>query len=124
MFEITPPPRGDGVTDMGGQIMGFLCEHPDQELFQKDVEKMFCIRRSTASQFLKDLERDGMILRRPVPQDARLKKLVVTEKARAIHMEVEEKAHMLEQMLTAGLSQEEIERFLEIARKIQRNLSQ
>ena len=102
--------------------MGFLCDHLDRELYQRDVEEVFCIRRSTASRFLQNLERDGMLTRQSVPQDARLKKLVPTEKAMAIHAEIAEKFQIAEALMTAGLKAEELEQFIATARKIQRNL--
>lgn len=102
--------------------MGFLCDHPDRELYQRDVEEVFCIRRSTASRFLQNLEKDGMLTRQSVPQDARLKKLVPTEKAIAIHEDIAEKFQIAEALMTAGLTEEELEQFIATARKIQRNL--
>ena len=122
-MELAPPPEDrHGITETEGLIMGFLCDHPDRELYQRDVEEVFCIRRSTASRFLQDLERDGMLIRQNVPQDARLKKLVPTEKALAIHAEIAEKAQIVEAMMTAGLTVEELEQFIATARKIQHNL--
>src|SRR5699024_6414405 len=91
MMELYPPPEDrNGITETECLIMGFLCDHPDRELYQRDVEEVFCIRRSTASRFLQNLEKDGMLTRQSVPQDARLKKLVPTEKAIAIHEDIAE----------------------------------
>lgn len=121
LFELSPPPPVH-LGEMGGQIMGYLCDHPDKALYQRDVEALFCIRRSTASRFLKDLERAGMLERRSVPQDARLKQLIPTEKAWSIHAGANRKFQQLEDQLTQGLSQEEIAQFLAISAKIQHNL--
>lgn len=125
VFEVASPPRGeDAFTETEGLIMGYLCDHRGETLFQRDVEAVFCIRRSTASRFLKHLERDGMLLRQSVPQDARLKKLVLTDKALGIHMEIEAKTRGMEQRMTEGITEEELSAFFAVARKIQRNLSE
>ena len=126
MMEMAPPPPEDRQTptEAEGQIIDFLCDHLDLDLYQRDVERVFCIRRSTACRFLQNLERDGMLARRSVPQDARLKKLVPTAKALAIHAEIESKTRMIEALMTRDLTREEIGQFLSIARKIQRNLRQ
>ena len=122
-MELTPPPEDrHGITETEGLIMGFLCDHPERELYQRDVEEVFCIRRSTASRFLQNLERDGMLIRQSVPRDARLKKLIPTEKALAIHADIAEKFQIAEALMTAGLTAEELEQFIATARKIQRNL--
>ena len=122
-MELTPPPSDrHGITETEGLIMGFLCDHPERELYQRDVEEVFCIRRSTASRFLQNLERDGMLVRQSVPRDARLKKLIPTEKALAVHACIAEKFQIAEKLMTAGLTEGEVEQFIATARKIQRNL--
>ena len=123
MFQLAPPPpEREGITAMSGQIMGYLCEHAGTDIYQKDVEEVFCIRRSTASQFLKGLERSGLLLRQPVLRDARLKLLVPTPKALALHQQFNQAAQQMEALLTQGISQEELDTFLAVAHKIQRNL--
>ena len=123
MMELAPPPEDrNGITETECLILGVLCDHPDRELYQRDVEEVFCIRRSTASRFLQNLEKDGMLTRQSVPQDARLKKLVPTEKAIAIHEDIAEKFQIAEALMTAGLTEEELAQFIATARKIQHNL--
>ena len=50
-------------------------------VYQKDIEKQFSIRRSTATESLKRLETQGWIKRETSTKDARLKDIVLTEKA-------------------------------------------
>ncbi len=106
-----------------GLIMCYLCERPEEELCQHDVEQAFCIRRSTASRFLSMLEEDGLIARRPSPQDARRKLIVPTEKALSIHAKIVKRREEMEARITQGLSEDEIQTFLKIAKKIEANLS-
>lgn len=37
----------DEFTEMQGMLLGFLCRNRDQEIFQKTLEGVFSIRRST-----------------------------------------------------------------------------
>ena len=53
----------------------------DRDIFQRDIEARFDIRRSSATGLLHGLERGGFIRRESVEEDARLKKLTLTEKA-------------------------------------------
>ncbi len=106
-----------------GLIMCYLCEHMEEELCQHDVEQVFCIRRSTASRFLTMLEEDGLIERRCAPNDARRKLIVPTQKALLIHAQILKRREALEACITEGLSPEEVQTFLTIARKIEANLS-
>ena len=60
VLETAGEPEGDDFTEMQAKILGFLCHNQDQEVYQKDIEEAFYIRRSTASRLLKRLEADGL----------------------------------------------------------------
>ena len=64
--------------------LGFLKDHSDCEVYQKDIEEAFSISRATASNMLGVMERKGLIKRVAVSHDARLKRLVLTDKAAAL----------------------------------------
>lgn len=98
-------------------IMGYLCEHVDDQLCQHDIEQVFCIRRSTASRFLIALEKEEMIERVSAPNDARRKIIVPTEKALAIHVQFISQRDALEAQITRGIPREEVEAFLAAAKK-------
>lgn len=72
-------------TPMHGWIMEYLYRHKDEAVFQRDIERAFSITRSSVTNILQLMERKGYIERRSVPQDARLKMLVLTEKGRVFH---------------------------------------
>lgn len=45
------------LTGMQGWIIGYLADRPDQDVFQRDIEQEFEIRRSTATGILQLMER-------------------------------------------------------------------
>ena len=65
-------------------IIGFVeeREYIGLDTFPKDIEKEFSINRSTTSEMLKLMCKNGMITREEVDYDARLKKIVLTEASR------------------------------------------
>ena len=71
----------EAVTPMHGWIMEYLYRNSDTPVFQRDIEREFSITRSTVTNILQLMERKGYIARQSVAQDARLKQLVLTEKA-------------------------------------------
>ena len=73
--------NNENPTYMQGGIIVFLMRS-NGAVYQRDIEKQFNIRRSTATGILKGMERDMLIHRVPVSDDARLKRLVLTDKAR------------------------------------------
>ena len=70
---------------MHGWIIEYLYRHRNTPVFQRDIEREFSITRSTVTNILQLMERKGYIERRSVPQDARLKQLVLTEEGVRFH---------------------------------------
>lgn len=114
----------DEVTVMHGWILGFLYENAGREIFQKDIETEFSIARSTVTSIVKLMEKKGYICRESVKQDARLKKLVLTEKGREIHEQHIGYIDMLEEQCKRNITPEEMELFLRIAGKLKQNLEE
>ena len=71
----------EDVTAVNGRIIMYLYHHKEEDIFQKDIENEFSIRRSTSSSIISLMEKKGYIERVSVAHDARLKKLVLTDKA-------------------------------------------
>lgn len=103
----------DNLTGMQRWTLGFLKDHSDCEVYQKDIEEAFSISRATASNMLGVMERKGLIKRVAVSHDARLKRLVLTDKAAALldgaERDIREMEARLTARLTAGLSEEDVE---------------
>ena len=110
------------LTGVQYAILGFLSEKNDQtDVFQRDVEAEFNIRRSTATGILKLLENNGYIQKSSVPGDARLKKIVRTEKAKELDTIIELHVRALEGRLTKGIDAEELSQFYAVLKKISDN---
>ena len=125
MFAYETSQRGmDEVTVMHGWILGFLYENDDSDIFQKDIETEFSIARSTVTSIVKLMEKKGYIQRESVPSDARLKKLVLTQRGRQIHEQHICHVDILEAQCKRGISQEEMQAFLSVAEKLRRNLEE
>ena len=115
-------PNDDGPTGVQGMIIGYLYYRRDQDVYQRDVEAEFHIRRSTATGILQLLEKKGVIERLPVPSDARLKKLVLTPKALAVHEQIAREIEAMEAQLVQGLTPEEVDAFFHTIKKMRRNI--
>ena len=75
-------------SQLQGGILGFLY-HTEEPVYQKDIEKAFQISRATATNTLQVMEKNGLIQRKSQDKDARLKRIYMTEEARANHARVE-----------------------------------
>ena len=112
----------DRQTGMHGYLLRYLYENQERDVFQRDIEKAFSISRSSVTVTLQLMEKNGLIRRESVVQDARLKRIVLTQKARDLHRQIEADILALESNLARGISEEEQEVFLRVAKKMQENL--
>ena len=118
----------DGVdahpTGVQGWIIGYLNRNRDKEVFQRDIQEQFSIRRSTVTGILQLMEKNGLITRSSVEQDARLKKLELTPRAIELHERIERSVRQVEERISHCLTPEEKETFIQLCEKIRADLSQ
>lgn len=113
----------DHATGMQAMIIHYL-NGAQGDRFQRDVETQFRFRRSTATGILQLMERRGLIVREPVDYDARLKRLVLTDKARALHAEIHRQLAMTEEVMRKGIDEKELAVWFRVTSQIQANLEQ
>lgn len=117
--------RANGVeqtTPMHNWIMGYLYRHQDEPVFQRDIEREFSITRSTVTNILQLMERKGYIERRSVPQDARLKQLILTEEGVRIYEKTVLSLRQTEEFVSGILTEEENAEFLRLLEKLREGL--
>ncbi len=112
----------DAVAGSGGWILGYLDRHNDEDVFQRDLEEKFCMRRATVSKMIQLMEQKGLIERQSVAHDARLKKLILTEKGRARNQEMIAEFDRLEREMTEGIPPEKLSTFFEVCGMLRANL--
>ncbi len=118
-------PEFDGLTGAQNAMMGYIMDHEEtQDIFQKDIEEEFNIRRSSATVMLQGLEQRGYIRRTQIEKDARLKKIELTEKARKLQKRVRSEIDRFHEQLEKDLSKEEKEEFFRLLDKIKSNLKE
>lgn len=110
------------LTVMHNWVIGYLYRNQQKEIFQKDIEAEFSIARSTATGILQLMEKKGYLYRESVPKDARLKKLVLTEKGIRTHEQHIKSVRDIDSMMREGISEEEMETFFRLIRKMRENL--
>ena len=93
-------------------------------VYQKDIEKEFGLRPSTATEALKNLEAKGLICRISEKQDGRLKRIELTSKAEEIRHLITSEIAESENLLLKGITEEERRIFIEIGKKMLKNLDE
>lgn len=103
--------------------LGYLYKNRHKAIFQKDIEKEFSIRKSTTSNLVKRMKKNGFIEEKTGAQeDKRLKQLVLTDKAIEQIKAFEPYIEKIEAKITKDISDQEIKQFKETLAKIKNNL--
>ncbi|MCK8619148.1 MarR family transcriptional regulator [Apilactobacillus kunkeei] len=95
------------LTSMQMSVIDFLTLLYDQEIFQKDIEHEFNIRRSTASTLLKRMEDKGLVRRVESNKDARQKQVILTDLAVQYEDDIQKFMVKTQQQIHSFLSDEE-----------------
>lgn len=95
----------------------------DRDIFQKDIEKEFNIRSSSATELLKQMEINGFIRKESVDYDNRLRKIVATEKAGEYREEIFAQLRGLDDLLVRQIPKDKLDIYMEVAQMMMDNLS-
>lgn len=109
-------------TRMQCATLHYLRTHQGEDVFQKDLEVAFSVSGATATNILKVMEKEGLISRVPMPKDARLKKLEMTEKGIHFDNVAHENIIRLETGMKKGFTEEELTIFCEYLDRLTQNI--
>lgn len=112
-----------GISGSQGRVLHFILAQPE-DVFQRDIEQEFNMRSPSATELLKMMEKNGLIRRESIARDARLKKIIVTEKAAGLVGHVFPDLEQLERDITKGISPEQLEVFFQVIARMSENLKE
>lgn len=115
---------GNNITHIQIFILKFLYENKDKkDIFQKDIEKLLDIRRSTTTEILNVMERNNLLERVDSLSDKRQKMIVLSEKGTKYLKDFEKIVLKTEKEILNNVSQEEKYIFFNVLEKIKNNLN-
>lgn len=112
----------EDLTLMQCWIIKYLYQRQEEDIFQKNIEADFSIARSTATGILQLMEKRGYIQRVNIERDARLKKIILTQKGIEQEETTRRNIQRIESMLVQGISQEELDTFYRVIEKMRSNI--
>ena len=107
------------LTQLQAGIMAYLFHNQEKSICQKHIEEKFNVSGATISNTLQVMEKNNLIIRSSMEEDARLKRITMTQTALQDHMLVEDHMQMMERKMREGMSdteQEELFRLLAVVR--------
>jgi len=110
------------LTRMQCATLHYLQNHEGEDVFQKDLELVFSITGATATNILKVMEKEGLIIRQPMQTDGRLKKLILTEKGILLNQKAYANLVRLEQGMIKDITPEEIQILEKLLDKVTQNI--
>lgn len=117
--------ESDELTAMQKHVLKFiLLETLHSDIYQKDIEEEFQIRKSTATGILQLMEKKGFIYRECAKQDGRLKRIVPTNKAKDILPAILEHIDETERCLEKGIPREDVALCKRVLWMMHRNLEE
>lgn len=112
---------GEGIPHVQAWIVGYLDEHKAEDVFLRDLEREFNLRRPTLCCILQRMEKAGLIERQSVEGDGRLKKLVLTPRSSAFATRMQSEFRRFEACLERGIGEEERAVFAAVLEKVRNN---
>lgn len=113
---VSPP------SQIQASIIGYLIKNEDKEVYQKDLEGVFKLRRSTISGILKTLEKNCLIKRMDSKKDARVKQIILSEEAKTLYKGADQYLEQLEKKIIANIKEDDLKVFCEVLEKMQQNI--
>ncbi len=112
------------LNGLQARILGFIDKNDrdKKDVYQKDIETEFKIRRSSVTSVLNTMEKNGFIQRRSVENDGRLKKIILTDKAKQMGKIHHATIDRFEQNLLDNMTDEEIETLKYLLNKVTQNI--
>lgn len=109
-------------TGTHGWVIGYLYENRHRDIYQRDIEKQFSVRRSTMTEILKLMEKNGLVERIKDESDGRLKKIKLTPLALEIHEKHEKGIEVFEMLIREGITDDEMSVFFDVMNRISQNV--
>lgn len=108
----------DTISYSGFQVLGYLYDHADCRVLQKDIERLIGCSRATASKLLKLLEEKGYAQRVMDEQDTRQRRVSLTPLGEQIYQNSVPAVKHLDAVLAQSLSEADHEALQHIYEKI------
>ena len=113
------------VTGVQSMVIGYIYKKSKNgEVFAKDIEEEFEMRKATVAGIIQLMESNGLIERKAKEGDCRLKSIVLTPKALEIQAIVKKQVNIAEKNIVNEMTKEEQKQFLTLLKKASINLEE
>lgn len=104
------------------RIIDYILQNDKMPVYQKDLERVFNLRRATISEVLKTMEKNNIIERCVSEIDNRTKEIKLSKETKKIFDNNKRKFLELESIITNNISDNELEIFINVINKMKDNI--
>ena len=115
--EIKRPP-----SPLQAKILKYILDHKEEIVCGKDLENYLHVSKATISEVLMAMEKSAIIKRISIPDDARAKRIVLTDTSLERFQELEKNFQSINEELLHGVSEKELTCFLNVLQKMKNNI--
>ncbi|MBE6991664.1 MAG: winged helix-turn-helix transcriptional regulator [Ruminococcaceae bacterium] len=113
------------ITFPQSRVMAYLIRQQDKgDVNQRDLESALGIKASSISSLVRNLENKGFVECKRRAADARNKSITLTEKGLAVQQQLDGLCIEIEEALTAGISEAQIDSLADLLQKVSSNIEQ
>ena len=103
-------------------ILSYLTANLDKEVYQKEIEQLFSIKRSTTNEMLRTMETRGFIRRTVSTEDARRNILSVTEEGIKAREQLDQELNQIMLRFFGDIPRSELEQFQRTLQTLRHNI--
>lgn len=104
------------------QIIEYILNNKNKDIYQKDLEKVLNLRRATVSGVLHTMEKNSLIKRVTDESDTRTKKIILNEKIPERFNEYSKKIKKIENNIIKDISDKDLEIFLKVISQMKESI--
>lgn len=112
-----------GITNNQALVLDYIMASPSP-VYQKDIEKEFDLRSSSATELIGGMEEKGWIERVVSPSDKRLKQIVFKDNSDFIRDSIKNEICETEEQLIKGINKKDLEVFMKVTNQMLKNLEE
>ena len=112
-----------GLTNNQALVLDYIMAS-NYPVYQKDIEKEFDLRPSSATELIGGMEEKGWIERIVSPSDKRLKEIVFKDNSDVVRNSIKNEICTTEKQLIKGINKKDLEVFMKVTNQMLKNLEE
>lgn len=111
------------ITPAQSKLLFYLKNNKDNNVTQKDLEKITFLSKSTLSESINNMVNDGLIIKISNEKDNRIKYISLTNKAYELLGDIEDEFSKIENSIINNVSDNDLNKFFEVISIFKSNLN-